>query len=1281
MRHFAYLFPLICSPFLTAATIKVPQDYPHLQRAINAAAPGDTIQLAAGTYKGSVIVTKSLSIQGSGPQQTQLLPSDFDGNVLSFSYAPDNANFSLENLSLVADENFYDGGTLLSINGSQPAQLKDLSLDFGDHYGSVSISESQLHLENVSAVANNELVFGLHGLKEGSKIKGLTCTRKAPGTEYSRAPLYITENSKLVLENIQINASNNLYLATVSGSLTHANFQDASIPASKIKYENGARPDGPNAESIRKHEEMLAEYGNQMFFGGGAEGPGQAPEFLAEQEPARRELARALNAQFTAGADIETAQKVLSDYIKALVDSIEYGPVDYTADAAIAAELRYFESIHGAEATATFLQTLPAHPEIESYTHTRRYYVSRVSDATRTLYDRSVQNKSIAEAKELIKSTVAEWPTEHKTPVTAQGFGTMLVQLSEQIHALPLEADRESAMAEINTVAQSAIKQRLQQVENPRMLWELKEGARRSALPFYPFEDLEAFLYSEAGEALRDIDFAESFDRIAAIQVEPISGDLLVVTLSRDLWRLRLDGETLEADKIDEGVHDIRVDQALATIAVDKLRKVGNWYQPRHVVDTSLSDVYPKESIQLTLESNTRDHNIYSATFSPSGTYLSLGKSVYDTLSGEAPFTDEVFQISASNASGYAPNTRGAICQDDLVVTRNVIRSERIGDSNSFTRIPTLATQDIETGDIIWEEAQTGETAAYPLYYDDDNRLQVLRTKPLRLEQRDYSTGEILKTQTFEKNLPAPTDPVLFSASGRLALYPLYGDTAILDLERGQLLGRFASPAKVLSWTELPSGNAIAVADDRAGLRIIDKESGSTIAQLFLDFADNRWLAIDELGNYAVSDSLKSKIQNFAADTEIATGRIAPKTADGSVIARVFEGVRAEAAVHPPAIGQVELPKVTIKLADGTRGLVVEDDIVEMNTEQSSISLLVSASGVNLDQMQLRLYHNGKLLGSGTRGLIVEDDEPENSPTYRERTFKIPLLPGENRFRALAATSDGIESLPSELHLTSSNPAESNGGIRLFTLIVGVDEYTNPKYNLNYAVADAEALAAKIYAKNKDVFTSVENRMLLNQDATRKQILNAFSEIGAQMSARDAFVFYYAGHGVIDSDGDGTFYLAPANITQLYGNSSGLRIEGISAAELRQLSANLAAQKQLFLLDACQSGEALVTIAQRGAAEEQAIAQLARSTGTHWLTASGSEQFATEFDDLGHGAFTYALLQALDGKADTGNGVVTVNELKAYLESAVPELTAEHRGSAQYPSSFGTGQDFPISIF
>ena len=132
---------------------------------------------------------------------------------------------------------------------------------------------------------------------------------------------------------------------------------------------------------------------------------------------------------------------------------------------------------------------------------------------------------------------------------------------------------------------------------------------------------------------------------------------------------------------------------------------------------------------------------------------------------------------------------------------------------------------------------------------------------------------------------------------------------------------------------------------------------------------------------------------------------------------------------------------------------------------------------------------------------------------------------------------------------------------------------------------------------------------------------------------------------------------------------------------MQQYSKEIKAQKQLFILDACQSAGALDQVAMRGAAEEKAIAQLARATGTHWLTASGSEQFASEFKQLGHGTFTYVLLEALNGKADKGNDrKITVKEIDAYLQEMVPEVATQYRGTPQYPASYGFGNDFPIGI-
>ena len=117
-------------------------------------------------------------------------------------------------------------------------------------------------------------------------------------------------------------------------------------------------------------------------------------------------------------------------------------------------------------------------------------------------------------------------------------------------------------------------------------------------------------------------------------------------------------------------------------------------------------------------------------------------------------------------------------------------------------------------------------------------------------------------------------------------------------------------------------------------------------------------------------------------------------------------------------------------------------------------------------------------------------------------------------------------------------------------------------------------------------------------------------------------------------------------------------------------------------MDACQSGGSVELLAARGAAEEKAIAQLSRSAGIHVMASAGSEQFATEFAELGHGLFTYLLIKALEGDADGApkDGKVTIYELKSYLDDQVPEMTRKLKGKPQYPYTFSRGQDFPVVI-
>jgi WD40 repeat protein len=466
-------------------------------------------------------------------------------------------------------------------------------------------------------------------------------------------------------------------------------------------------------------------------------------------------------------------------------------------------------------------------------------------------------------------------------------------------------------------------------------------------------------------------------------------------------------------------------------------------------------------------------------------------------------------------------------------------------------------------------------------------------------------------------------------------------------------------------------------------LRLWDLKSGKELAKLFLFDGSNDWVVLSSSGRFDATPAAMKHLYYVLDKRIIPLEQFYEGFYTPGLLGQLLD--RKNTPAPPPVnIGAAAPPpKVTLQYAAGTRNLIVEDDeeeVQEIQARTQDAKLVVGAVAPQSDVAEIRLYHNGKLVSNKTRNLIVEDDEASS-----EKVFNVALLPGENEFRAVAINTQRTESAPALLRITYTAPAappktSPTDGITLHLLTIGINNYKNPRYNLNYAEADAKGLGEAITLGLRDIVGQTKAYNLRNEAATREGILQAIDQITSSAGPEDVFVFYYAGHGVMSEGSQKDFYLIPWNVTQLYGNEQGLASQAISAQEMKQLAAGIPAQKQLYILDACQSAGAVQSIAYRGAAEEKAIAQLARSTGTHWLTASGSEQFANEFDELGHGAFTFVLLEALAGKASGADLRVTVNELKAYLDEVVPEITQKHTGQAQYPASYGFGQDFPVSV-
>lgn len=338
---------------------------------------------------------------------------------------------------------------------------------------------------------------------------------------------------------------------------------------------------------------------------------------------------------------------------------------------------------------------------------------------------------------------------------------------------------------------------------------------------------------------------------------------------------------------------------------------------------------------------------------------------------------------------------------------------------------------------------------------------------------------------------------------------------------------------------------------------------------------------------------------------------------------------------------------------------------------EGKAELLMRLTDNGAGVMNPRIFHNGKSIALAGENLTLPSGKNQ-STTYRQL---VDLVAGPNTFTATASNKDKLEADPHTAEIFSEHASRSSV---CHILAVGINEYKNPKLSLNYAKPDAQTFGRLMDDKATNLFKSIELHALYDKDATKEKILSTLDELKDEVHQEDVFIFYYAGHG---SMVDNQFYFIPTEALRLYDAGS-LSKEAIEAVVLQEKFKHIKALKQLIIMDACQSGGSVELLANRGASEEKAIAQLSRSAGIHVMASAGSEQFAAEFASLGHGLFTHVLIRALQGEADGApkDGKVTIYELKSFIDDQVPEMTRKLKGRPQYPYTFPRGQDFPVVI-
>ncbi|MCL6415098.1 polysaccharide deacetylase family protein [Aestuariirhabdus sp. Z084] len=219
-----------------------------------------------------------------------------------------------------------------------------------------------------------------------------------------------------------------------------------------------------------------------------------------------------------------------------------------------------------------------------------------------------------------------------------------------------------------------------------------------------------------------------------------------------------------------------------------------------------------------------------------------------------------------------------------------------------------------------------------------------------------------------------------------------------------------------------------------------------------------------------------------------------------------------------------------------------------------------------------------------------------------------------------------------------------------WAVVIGVNEYQHwPK--LDYAVNDARSIADKL--QQEFGFAKDHIIELYDDDASRDNIAEVLGYTLAdpkKVGKDDRVFIFYAGHGATRPlpSGKSLGYLIPVD-----ADLERYPVQGISMSQLSDFSAMIPAKHVYFVMDSCYSGLALT----RSGGGAQAFNYLEHITDRHArqiLTAGGADQEVADGGPNGHSVFTWALLQALDGKADTdNNGYLTASEIGTYVSPVV----------------------------
>jgi len=332
-------------------------------------------------------------------------------------------------------------------------------------------------------------------------------------------------------------------------------------------------------------------------------------------------------------------------------------------------------------------------------------------------------------------------------------------------------------------------------------------------------------------------------------------------------------------------------------------------------------------------------------------------------------------------------------------------------------------------------------------------------------------------------------------------------------------------------------------------------------------------------------------------------------------------------------------------------GLLIGDTVIEYNDIPilSGVNSLVHITSTTnpQDQVKIRVLRNGKeksfVLSGGKIGISIID-----YPHF----FEI-----EKDTKVVMA-------------LSNEKPSDGYSGQK-WAVIIGISKYKysgrNGLTNLIFADDDAKSFT---HVLRKLGWSEGHIKLLINDEATQRNILIALESWLTKAGPNDQIVLFWAGHGFPDPEDPEKVYFACYD-TDISIPATGYRMDKVRTALEERKAKNV-----VLLFDTCHAGK-LITRGDRGISIVPKIKKMHREQkipkGWIFMVGADTDRKAIEHTSWKNGAFTHCLINALSGKADgflssgAKDGVVTMAELRSYLNNVMPDETQRILGVAKRP--------------